>query len=136
MQGTGANCYAGMAFRGGFKGMLTELRFFMDWFPDGSKYHGNLVFQGADLPFGYPGAAVEDLVEVGEELHEGWNYYSLLADEDDIDSGPRYAYYRLFNAVSDGCDDIGEVQMIGVQVINWTEDVLNCGVSITKPATG
>ena len=61
---------------------------------------------------------IEDILTVGEEIHEGWNDYDLYTVADDgtllVD---RYSYYRLYNARNAGCDDIGEVQLIGIQVI-------------------
>ena len=96
---------------------MVELRFFMDYFPDSSTYAGNLVLQGSDYPFLYP-EYIEDLVVVGEEIHEGWNYYSLLNEETQM--GPRYPYYRLYNAVDNGCDGIGEVILRGLQLIEST----------------
>ena len=50
-EGTGSHCFLGMAFRGGFQGVITQLRFFMDYFSDASKYAGNLVLQGSNYPF-------------------------------------------------------------------------------------
>ena len=44
ISGTGAGCFAGVGFRGGSKGALAELRFFMDYFPDPARLVGNLIF--------------------------------------------------------------------------------------------
>ena len=42
IKSSGAGCYLGVGYRGGHKALFSELRFFMDYFPDKSKYVGNL----------------------------------------------------------------------------------------------
>ena len=78
---------------------------------------------------------IVDLITVGEEIHEGWNYYKIM-DEDDVDAysiADRYTYFRLYNAEADGCDNIGEVDMIGVQLMESTADTVTCNTQIVKP---
>lgn len=127
IKSSGAGCYLGVGYRGGHKALFSELRFFMDYFPDKSKYVGNLKLQASDIPFAY-NMGIVDLITVGEEIHEGWNYYKIM-DEDDVDAysvADRYTYFRLYNAEADGCDNIGEVDMIGVQLMESTADTVTC----------
>ena len=122
-----------MAFRGGFQGILEHLRFFMDYFPDPSKYVGNLVFQGSNYPF-WTNLEIVDILTIGEEIHEGWNDYSLAVEQEDGEIiAPRFAYYRLYNPVLDGCDSVGEVMMIGIQVITSTDPAVGCKAEIVQP---
>jgi hypothetical protein len=63
----------------------------MDFFTDRSIRINNLKLQGSDLPFDDELAVIDEIVLVGEEIHEGWNYY-------DLSTNPRkYRYYRMFN---------------------------------------
>lgn len=52
IESSGTNCYIGTKFEGDddnyYVGYLSELRFFMDWFPDITLYMGNLVLEGSD----------------------------------------------------------------------------------------
>lgn len=52
---TGANCYIGTMFEGddsGYMvGILSEVRFFMNYFADRSVYDGNLKLQGSNTGF-------------------------------------------------------------------------------------
>jgi len=88
---TGSNCYIGTVFTEGFVGHITELRFFMDFFTDRDARINYLKLQGSDLPFEDVLATIEEIVLVGEEIHEGWNYYDLS------DNPRKYRYYRMFN---------------------------------------
>ena len=86
---TGRNCYVQVDFTDGMVGKLDEMRFFMDYFPDSSKFAGHLVFQGSNDDFS---SDAETIITVDYEIHEGWNYYDLT------EIAPRYQSYRLFNA--------------------------------------
>jgi hypothetical protein len=71
---------------------------------------------------------------VGEEAHEGWNYYDLS----ELDSGiPYYNAYRLYSVAFKGCDDIGEIRFIGHEVIVDNESQFECEAELTtfKPVT-
>lgn len=104
---------------GYFVGKLVEVRLFMDYFGDKSVYSGNLVLQGSNLGFDSEGGDSTDILTVGDELHEGWNYYKLddLLGEDNL---PKYRYYRFFNTANNGCDKIGEINFVGWTAIDST----------------
>jgi hypothetical protein len=123
---SGANCYIGTSFTDGFKGYITEFRFFMDFYSDRDARIGHLKFQGSDLPFDDALAVIEDIVVVGEEIHEGWNYYDLS------DNPRKYANYRMFSAHNYGCNHIGEIKLIGQEVIDSEEPTHDCAVKITR----
>jgi hypothetical protein len=126
--GSGANCYIGTEFTDGFVGYITELRFFMDYYTSREARVGHLKFQGSYLPFDDSNLAIEDIVVVDEEIHEGWNYY-------DLSDNPRaYTYYRMFNDQAAGCNHIGEIKLMGQEVIDSTADTHDCAVKITRGA--
>jgi hypothetical protein len=102
-EGTGSNCYIGTVFSGDASGymvgILEEVRFFIDYFSDKSIYNGNLKLQGASAVSGET-ETWNDILTIGVEIHEGWNYYKLQ-DDDVFGSDyelPKYRYYRLYNA--------------------------------------
>ena len=129
-EGTGADCYLGTMFEGDgsgyFVGILTEIRFFMDYFSDKAVYSGNLKFQGSNT--GFDDDSAVDILTIDEELHEGWNYYKF--EEWGIDT-PKYRYYRLFNAVNNGCDKIGEINFIGAKAFDSTDENHFCSVTVS-----
>lgn len=123
ISGSGASCWIRVDYTVGMVGALDELRFFMDYFPDTSTYDGALKFQGSNDGF------AEDIVDietVGIEIHEGWNYYDLT------EIAPRYNAYRLYNAKSGGCNDIGQVMLYGQEVIDSEEPTHNCSVEVQE----
>ena len=67
---------------------------------------------------------IQEILVVGEEAHEGWNYYALNSTE------VRYPYYRLTSSVSNGCDDIGEIRFIGHEVIDDENESYTCNAEI------
>ena len=78
IENSGANCFVGLQFRGDHKAIMTDVRIFMTEFPDKDKYVGKLKFQGTNRSVYDPSNnEFDDLFVVGEELHEGWNYYKL-----------------------------------------------------------
>ena len=71
----------------------------------------------------------------GEEVHEGWNYYDMK----DLTAIPKYGAFRLFSNVTKGCDDIGEIRLIGHEVIDVSTDDHSCETELitytTDPTT-
>jgi hypothetical protein len=43
---------------------------------------------------------------------------------------PKYNAYRLYNSVSGGCNNIGEIALIGYEVIDDTSDSKECDISV------
>ena len=121
---SGSNCFVGKKFGTGQVGVLESFRFFMDYFQDVSVYAGALTLQGSNDDFV---ADINDLVVVGEELHEGWNYYDLAS--------PSYNAYRLFNANNNGCNKIGHIKFIGQEVFDIATDPATLQVGIVDTAT-
>lgn len=64
---------------------------------------------------------------MSSEAHEGWNYYDLV---DLLGSAPKYNAYRIYNALSRGCDDIGEIALIGYEVIEDPADTHACDIEV------
>ena len=69
----------------------------------------------------------DDLVTVSDEIHEGWNYYDL---DDPVTGTPKYNAYRVYSDTNGGCNDIGEIKLIGFEVINDSNDEIACDVEI------
>lgn len=90
IQGSKANCYVGVKFHKGYKGVLQEMSFFLDYF-DVNKINNSLKFQGSNDGFV---AETVDLLTMTEDVHEGWNYFDM---KDLTDGIPKYGAYRLHN---------------------------------------
>jgi hypothetical protein len=130
---TGSNCYMGTMFEGDatgyFVGKLTEFRFFMDYFSDKSKYQNNLMLQGSNTG-AWTTTDTTDVWTVDDELHEGWNYYKL-EDLLGVNNLPKFRYYRLFNAQSNGCDAIGEITFVGWKAFDSTASTHSCAIVVS-----
>ena len=104
-------------------GAVNEISFFLDAF-DVNTIYDHLFIEASSDNFD---TSIELLVEVSEEVHEGWNYYSV----EDLD--PKYQYYRLrSDSASYGCDAIGEIHYFGFEVINDDNDVCHCPVQLVQ----
>ena len=64
-----SNCYFGIQLRDDYVGILEEVKIFMKRFTK-ANFNGALKFQGS-----LDGVTYTDIFTVGDELHEGWNYY-------------------------------------------------------------
>lgn len=120
LHGTSANCHVGVQFADGFIGVLQELSFFLDYF-NVNTIVDQLRFEASSDNFV---SDIQEILVVGEEAHEGWNYYALNSTE------VRYPYYRLTSAAAKGCDDIGEIRFIGHEVIDDENESFTCGAEI------
>merc|ERR1719253_1401095 len=101
----------------------------MDHFTDKAVYKNNLKFQGSSDSFV---SDINDILTVGEELHEGWMYYKLGNTDLDIDiREPKYRSYRLFNTQANGCDKLGEIHIIGQKIIDGEGSTHNCDVTVS-----
>jgi hypothetical protein len=72
---------------------------------------------------------IVDLVTIPDGIHEGWNYYDLTALAGHT-GPPKYNAYRMYNAVSGGCNNIGEVALIGYEVMDEDTNETNCPIEI------
>ena len=70
---TSAYCYFGTAFRPGFIGVINEVKYFMTTFAK-VNFIGRLKFQGSQNNVNW-----NTIFTVGQEIHEGWNYYNFPA---------------------------------------------------------
>ena len=102
-----ANCSFGTAFKSGYLGVLSEVKYFMNRFTI-SKIANKLRFQGS-----MDNVTFTDIFLVGLEIHEGWNYYNF-ADGNEL----KYRFYRFFGNETGSCLSIGEVGFRGVEVID------------------
>lgn len=72
-----------------------------------ANFVGKLQFQGSS-----DGTTYTTIFTVGEEIHEGWNYYNYAQG-----SEPKYRYYRFFGSVAGSCL-VGEIAFRGFEVID------------------
>lgn len=100
---------------------MEEVRIFMDVFTNKDLYAGNLKIQGSN---DFASGTIEDLVVIGEELYEGWNNYEL--------NSATYERFRIFNSVSNGCDNIGEIKFFGQKVIDTIDAMVTLDVEIRE----
>ena len=136
---TGEFCHIGVEFSPGYLGVLNEVNFFMDYF-NVDYIVNKLHIQASSDDFV---EEIVDLIVVGEEAHEGWNYYVM---EDTVyfeenEEAPAFKSYRLSsNSTTMGCDNLGEIRWIGHEVIDNDSDSYDCEVEIVTwpidPETG
>ena len=67
---SGAQCNFGTYFKPGYIGVVREVKYFMNRFTK-TNIVGKLLFQGSN-----DGTTYTTIFTVGEEIHEGWNYYT------------------------------------------------------------
>jgi hypothetical protein len=104
-----------MKFRTGHIGLLTQAKFFLNNI-DKATYMYNLVFQGSNDMTTWT-----DIVRVGEEVHEGWNYYSWT----DPATQPNYSGYRFLGNNTGACL-INEIKFQGTKTIDDNNNDYTC----------
>ena len=87
---------------------MDSITIYMDTILNRDVYEGNLKFQGSDDDFN-----TVDFEKVIDTIHEGPNVISFEA----LLVKPSYKAYRLYNAQSRGCDQIGELKFYGEQLV-------------------
>jgi hypothetical protein len=70
-----------------------------------TNFVGKLAFQGSN-----DGSTYDTIFTVGNEIHEGWNYYSYR------ENNLKYRYYK-FQGNGVGSCRIGEMKFRGVETI-------------------
>ena len=104
-------------------GILEEVRFFMDIF-NINVIKDKLEFQGSNDDFLSESVTI---FTVGDEVHEGWNSYEV--------DKPKFSSYRLHNTEVNGCNDIGELQLLGKEVFDDENSDVQCDVEILDVAS-
>lgn len=89
------------------KGMLTQLKFNIASFTSARSNYAGKLFVEASNDFS-SGLDDIDLVDIGPEIHEGYNYYT-----DDAWDGIRRKQFRIATTQAGGCADISDIQFIG-----------------------
>ncbi|CDW80878.1 ipt tig domain containing protein [Stylonychia lemnae] len=112
-----SNCYFGISFAEGHVGQISEVKYFMPVFVK-ANFVGNLKFQGSE-----DGLTYTDIFIVGQEIHEGWNYYSYK------DNNLKYRYYK-FQGYRIGSCRVGELKFRGIETIDNNDDSYNCPVTV------
>ncbi|TNV88229.1 hypothetical protein FGO68_gene13028 [Halteria grandinella] len=115
---TSATCFIGTAFKQGYIGVINEVSIFMNRFVK-DKYVDKLVFQGSNDNVTY-----KDLFVVGQEIHEGWNYYNFESGDEHS-----FRFFRFFGKAPGACV-IGEISFRGVEVLDSTTSSYKCPVQI------
>ena len=90
LSSTAVDCFVGIMFPSPFTGIMNEISFFLDEF-DSNKIHNNLFIEASTDNFV---TSKEELVQVGEEAHEGWNYYDLTGLPNE------FQYFRIRSAAN------------------------------------
>ena len=85
---------------------------------DRTKYVGLLKFQGSS-----DGVTYTDIFTVGNEIHEGWNYYDYQSDN------LKYRYYRFQGSAIGACK-VGEVKFRGVETIDSSSSTHTCSATL------
>lgn len=71
------------------------------------------------------------LETIGEEIHEGWNFYPLV--DPNTNDTPKYQYYRLKSSSSGaGCTGIGEIRYYGYEVIDDESETYQCAIELVE----
>jgi len=120
MSSTGTGCWVKFTYPVNHVGQAEQFKFFMDYFTSSSTYDGKLKLQGSNDNFV---DEIDTLVTVGDEIHEGWNYYDI---EEETPGPHKYKSYRMYSGGSSGCDKIGEVELYGSEVIDSTDTTEIC----------
>lgn len=117
----GLNCFFGTAFKPGYIGVIKEVKYFMNRFTRANIVN-NLRFQGSN-----DGVTYDDVFLVGQEIHEGWNYYTY-PDGQEL----KYRFYRFFGNATGSCANVGEISFRGVEVIDSNANVYSsCPIELT-----
>jgi hypothetical protein len=69
----------------------------MDYFSNKSVYSGKLKLQASNVGFDNE-IDITTIFTVEDELHEGWNYYTLKEIFGDSYVLPKFNKYRLYNS--------------------------------------
>ena len=118
---TPQNCYAQVTASEGFTFAIDEAKIFLNGLLDKEPFtNGNLKIQGSNDD----GATFTDIHDFGDEIHEGWNAIDWRA-------APQvYSIIRFQGAVSGSCR-IGEIRLIGVEVLNDSNSSASCTAKLT-----
>ena len=116
-----SNCYAQVTARDGFTYSIDQVKVFLNNLLDKSPYTGgNLKIQGSNNG----GASFTDIYSYDELIHEGWNTFDSRA------SPQVFSTIRLQGAVAGSCR-LGEVKLIGVEVLNNSNTSASCTAKLT-----
>jgi hypothetical protein len=70
------------------------------------------------------GKTYSDIFTVSEEIHEGWNYHNYSQGME-----PKFRYYRFQGSAMYSCI-VGEIGLIGYEVIDSMSDSYTCNVTL------
>lgn len=117
---TSSGCYAQVTARDGYTFAVEEVKMFLNNLLDKAPYtDDNLKVQGSN-----DGATFTDIHSYDDSIHEGWN------SVDWISSPQVFSTIRLQGAVSGSCR-IGEVRLIGVEVLDDSNSSSTCMAKLT-----
>lgn len=90
-----------------------------------SIYVGQLRFEAANSATG-PWTTI---FTVGQEIHEGWNYYNFEAGKE-----LKYRYYRFYGPVAKSCI-VGEMSLRGYEAIDDNNSTYTCSAKLYLDGT-
>lgn len=117
---TKSTCYIGTSFTTGHVGFINEVKYFMPVF-NSLDYVDKLILQGSLDGINYSNISI-----VGNEIHEGWNYYTYPSG-----SELKFRFYRFYGTTAYSCG-VGEIGFRGVEVINdSSSSYSSCPIQLT-----
>lgn len=120
---TSSGCMAQASARVGYTFSIDAVKIFLTQLIDKTPYiDGALVFEGSNDG----GATWTQIYAYTEEIHEGWN----SVDWRSPDSPQVYKQVRFLGAASGSCR-LGEVKLVGVEVLDDSNMSTSCMSSVT-----
>jgi hypothetical protein len=117
-----ADCYMGMNFKTGYKGVLDKVKYYVPGDRAKSNYIHKLTFQGSNDNW----ATHTDLFLVDDAVSSGWNYVTY----DDISTQPKFSSYRFYGNDTDSCK-ISEIELHGFETIDSSGITHDCMPKVT-----
>lgn len=114
-------CHIGASFKENHIGLISQVRYFFYNLPSNKALVANkLKFQGS-----MDGTKYTDIFTVGDNVMEGWNYYTW----DNLVDYQQYRYYRFKGETSYACR-MTEIKFRGVETVANNAEDYSCPVDI------
>ena len=92
---------------------------------DSSTYSGNMRFEGSNDGFNWD---IDQIFVVQNDFKSGWNTFDI----DTEINRPKKSYRLINDKVWNGCNGLGEMQLLGWEAVeNWDDDA-NCDIKVIR----
>ena len=92
---------------------------------DPSTYAGTMRFEGSNDGFSWD---IDQIFVIQNDFKSGWNTFDI----DTEINRPKKSYRLINDKVWNGCNGLGEMQLLGWEAIeNWDDDA-NCDIEVVK----